>query len=75
MKRDRWLIIASIAVGTALLACMLSSTFAVLIDPLPFPQANRIVAISTIRNGARLSSSAPDYHDLSRSSGPLAGSV
>jgi predicted permease len=75
MKHDRLLIIASIAVGTALLACMLSATFAVLIDPLPFPQENRIVTVSTVQRGSRVSSSFPDYKDLSESKGPLASSM
>ncbi|HKV93489.1 MAG TPA: ABC transporter permease [Candidatus Angelobacter sp.] len=75
MRRDHLLIIASIAVGTALLACMLSSTFAVLIDPLPFPQANRITTVKTIDGGSPVSSSSPDYHDLSKSGGPLQDSV
>jgi putative ABC transport system permease protein len=75
MKRDRLLIIASIAVGTALLACMLSTMFAVLIDPLPFPQANRIVTVSTVLNGAHSSSSFEDYKDFSAGKGPLESGV
>ncbi len=75
MKRDRLIIVASVAIGTALLACMLSSTFAVLIDPLPFPQANRIVVVNTSNDGSRLSSSSADYKDLSEGGGPLAKSV
>ncbi len=75
MKRDRLLIILSLSIGTALFACMLSSTYAVLIDPLPFPQANRIVCVNTVQDASRLSSSLPDYDDLSRIGGPLEHSV
>lgn len=75
MKRDPLLIIASISIGTALLACMLSSTYAVLIDPLPFTEANRIVSVSTVQDGSSFSSSLPDYDDLSRSGGPLEHSI
>lgn len=71
MRRDGLFIIASISVGTALLACMLSSIYTVLIDPLPFPQANGIVTVNTIQGGSRSSSSLPDYDDLSKSGGPL----
>jgi predicted permease len=74
MKRDRLLIVASIAVGTALLACMLSTMFAVLIDPLSFAQANRIVTVNTVQSGSHSSSSFADYKDFS-GRGPLASSV
>jgi putative ABC transport system permease protein len=75
MRRDRFLIVASISVGTALLASMLSSAYAVLIDPLPFPEANRIVTVSTVRGSAHFSSSTADYYDLSQSGGPLENSI
>src|SRR5215475_7829782 len=75
MRRDRLLIVASISVGTALLACMLSSLFVVLLSPLPFPQANRIITVSTISGGSRVSSSSPDYYELSKSGGPLDNSI
>jgi predicted permease len=75
MRRDRFLIITSIAVGTALLACMLSSAFAVLINPLPFPEANRIVNLKSVRGGLRISSSSPDYYDLARRERPLKNSI
>lgn len=75
VKRDRLLIVASLSIGTALLVCMLSSTYAVLIDPLPFPEANRVVTVSTIQSGSRFNSSLSDYDDLSESGGPLQHSV
>jgi putative ABC transport system permease protein len=75
MKKDHLFIIVSIAVGTALLACMLASIYAVLIDPLPFPRSNQIVTVHTIEGGVRTSSSIPDYYDLSKSGGPLDNSI
>jgi predicted permease len=75
MKRDHFFITASIAVGTALLACMLSSIYAVLIDPLPFPRSNQIIMINTVEGGLRTSSSLPDYYDLSKNGEPLENAV
>src|SRR5438270_4467294 len=75
MKKDHFFIVMSIAVGTALLACMLASIYAVLIDPLPFPRSNRIVSVHTMEGGLRTSSSLLDYYDLSKSGGPMENSI
>lgn len=75
MSRDRLLIIASLSVGTALLACILSSAYAVLIEPLPFPQSNDIVSVSTLRQRTHLATSSADYDDLSSAKGPMGNAV
>lgn len=75
MKRDRLFIITSISVGTALLASMLSLLFSVVMAPLPFPQADRIITVATMQDGSPVSSSFLDYRDLSKSGGPVENSI
>jgi predicted permease len=57
-------VIVTLALGIGANAAVFTVLDAVLLEPLPFPHADRLVQVLSVKNGARMGPSPPDMRDF-----------